>query len=49
MKLQIKELGANVLATAPDKGKQKQMEKSLQAFKEGRVHQQQGDRLAKTV
>lgn len=37
LKLQIKELGANVLATAPDKSKQKQMEKSLEAFKKGRV------------
>lgn len=35
LKLQIKELGANVLATAPDKSKQKQMEKSLEAFKKG--------------
>uniref|UniRef100_H3C4R3 Structural maintenance of chromosomes protein n=1 Tax=Tetraodon nigroviridis TaxID=99883 RepID=H3C4R3_TETNG len=33
LKLQIKELEANVLATAPDKSKQKQMEKSLEAFK----------------
>ncbi|XP_073338571.1 structural maintenance of chromosomes protein 4 [Pagrus major] len=30
---QIKELEANVLAAAPDKAKQKQMEKSLEAFK----------------
>lgn len=37
MKLQIKELEANVLATAPDKSKQKQMEKSLEAFKKGRL------------
>lgn len=36
MKLQIKELEANVLAAAPDKTKQKQMEKSLEAFKKGR-------------
>lgn len=35
MKLQIKELEANVLAAAPDKAKQKQMEKSLEAFKNG--------------
>ncbi|XP_029699084.1 structural maintenance of chromosomes protein 4 isoform X2 [Takifugu rubripes] len=33
LKLQIKELEANVLASAPDKSKQKQMEKSLEAFK----------------
>uniref|UniRef100_A0A8C4DWC4 Structural maintenance of chromosomes protein n=1 Tax=Dicentrarchus labrax TaxID=13489 RepID=A0A8C4DWC4_DICLA len=33
LKLQIKELEANVLAAAPDKTKQKQMEKSLEAFK----------------
>uniref|UniRef100_A0A8D3DZU1 Structural maintenance of chromosomes 4 n=1 Tax=Scophthalmus maximus TaxID=52904 RepID=A0A8D3DZU1_SCOMX len=33
MKVQIKELEANVLAAAPDKAKQKQMEKSLGAFK----------------
>ncbi|XP_054473156.1 structural maintenance of chromosomes protein 4 [Anoplopoma fimbria] len=33
LKLQIKELEANVLAAAPDKTKQKQMEKSLDAFK----------------
>ncbi|KAM7399221.1 hypothetical protein PAMP_018507 [Pampus punctatissimus] len=33
LKLQIKELEANVLAAAPDKVKQKQMEKSLDAFK----------------
>uniref|UniRef100_A0A7N8XLR9 Structural maintenance of chromosomes protein n=1 Tax=Mastacembelus armatus TaxID=205130 RepID=A0A7N8XLR9_9TELE len=33
LKLQIKELEANVLAAAPDKAKQKQMEKSLEAFK----------------
>uniref|UniRef100_A0A3B3I7V9 Structural maintenance of chromosomes protein n=1 Tax=Oryzias latipes TaxID=8090 RepID=A0A3B3I7V9_ORYLA len=31
--LQIKELEANVLAAAPDKNKQKQMEKSLENFK----------------
>lgn len=37
LKLQIKELEANVLAAAPDKAKQKQMEKSLEAFKKGRV------------
>lgn len=36
MKLQIKELEANVLAAAPDKAKQKQMEKSLEGFKKGR-------------
>lgn len=36
LKLQIKELEANVLASAPDKSKQKQMEKSLEAFKKGR-------------
>nr|XP_020471286.1 structural maintenance of chromosomes protein 4 isoform X2 [Monopterus albus] len=33
LKLQIKELEANVLAAAPDKTKQKQMEKSLETFK----------------
>ncbi|XP_028276137.1 structural maintenance of chromosomes protein 4 isoform X2 [Parambassis ranga] len=33
LKPQIKELEANVLAAAPDKAKQKQMEKSLEAFK----------------
>lgn len=33
LKLQMKELEANVLAAAPDKTKQKQMEKSLEAFK----------------
>lgn len=33
LKRQIKELEANVLAAAPDKAKQKQMEKSLEAFK----------------
>ncbi|XP_068601479.1 structural maintenance of chromosomes protein 4 isoform X1 [Brachionichthys hirsutus] len=33
LKLQMKELEANVLAAAPDKSKQKQMEKSLQAFR----------------
>ncbi|XP_024910869.1 structural maintenance of chromosomes protein 4 isoform X2 [Cynoglossus semilaevis] len=33
LKLQIKELEANVLAAAPDKAKQKQLEKSLEAFK----------------
>ncbi|XP_055022651.1 structural maintenance of chromosomes protein 4, partial [Boleophthalmus pectinirostris] len=33
LKLQIKELEANVLAAAPDKTKQKQLEKSLEAFK----------------
>lgn len=37
LKLQIKELEANVLASAPDKSKQKQMEKSLETFKKGRV------------
>lgn len=37
MKLQIKELEANVLAAAPDKAKQKQLEKSLEAFKKGRL------------
>lgn len=37
LKVQIKELEANVLAAAPDKAKQKQMEKSLDAFKKGRV------------
>lgn len=35
LKLQIKELEANVLAAAPDKVKRKQMEKSLEAFKKG--------------
>ncbi|XP_072320218.1 structural maintenance of chromosomes protein 4 isoform X2 [Eucyclogobius newberryi] len=33
LKLQIKELEANVVAAAPDKTKQKQLEKSLEAFK----------------
>uniref|UniRef100_A0A1A8IT34 Structural maintenance of chromosomes protein n=2 Tax=Nothobranchius kuhntae TaxID=321403 RepID=A0A1A8IT34_NOTKU len=33
LKLQMKELEANVLAAAPDKAKQKQLEKSLEAFK----------------
>lgn len=33
LKSQIKELEANVIATAPDKTKQKQMEKNLEAFK----------------
>ncbi|KAI3354218.1 hypothetical protein L3Q82_018758 [Scortum barcoo] len=33
LKLQIEELAANVLAAAPDKAKQKQLEKSLEAFK----------------
>ncbi|XP_058489020.1 structural maintenance of chromosomes protein 4 isoform X1 [Solea solea] len=33
LKIQIKELEANVLAAAPDKAKRKQMEKSLEAFK----------------
>ncbi|XP_029963747.1 structural maintenance of chromosomes protein 4 isoform X1 [Salarias fasciatus] len=33
LKVQMKELEANVLAAAPDKAKQKQMEKSLEAFK----------------
>ncbi|KAM6961494.1 LOW QUALITY PROTEIN: structural maintenance of chromosomes protein 4 [Aplochiton taeniatus] len=33
LKPQIKELEANVLAAAPDKSKQKQLEKSLEAFK----------------
>ncbi|KAM8853656.1 structural maintenance of chromosomes protein 4 isoform 1-T2 [Synchiropus picturatus] len=33
LKLQIKELEGNVLAAAPDKVKQKQMEKRLEAFK----------------
>ncbi|KAM9812168.1 structural maintenance of chromosomes protein 4 [Syngnathus typhle] len=33
LKKQMKELEANVLAAAPDKTKQKQMEKSLEAFK----------------
>ncbi|KAK3513079.1 hypothetical protein QTP70_000984 [Hemibagrus guttatus] len=33
LKSQIKELEANVIAAAPDKAKQKQMEKSLEAFK----------------
>lgn len=37
LKPQIKELEANVLAAAPDKTKQKQMEKSLEAFKNGKV------------
>ena len=37
LKLQMKELEANVLAAAPDKAKQKQMEKSLEAFKKGRI------------
>lgn len=37
MKLQMKELEANVLAAAPDKAKQKQMEKSLEAFKKGKI------------
>ncbi|XP_075892320.1 structural maintenance of chromosomes protein 4 isoform X2 [Nelusetta ayraudi] len=32
-KLKLKELEANVLAAAPDKAKQKQMEKSLEGFK----------------
>lgn len=36
LKLQLKELEANVLAAAPDKAKQKQMEKSLEAFKKGK-------------
>lgn len=35
-KLKLKELEANVLAAAPDKAKQKQMEKSLEGFKKGR-------------
>ncbi|XP_076002157.1 structural maintenance of chromosomes protein 4 isoform X1 [Genypterus blacodes] len=34
LKIQIKELEANVLAAAPDKAKQKQLEKSLGAFKQ---------------
>lgn len=46
LKLQIKELGANVLATAPDKSKQKQMEKSLEAFKKGRLLQSAARRPA---
>ncbi|XP_036392385.1 structural maintenance of chromosomes protein 4 [Megalops cyprinoides] len=33
LKSQMKELEANVVAAAPDKNKQKQMEKSLEAFK----------------
>lgn len=33
LKLQMKELEANVVAAAPDKTKQKQLEKSLEAFK----------------
>ncbi|XP_060731020.1 structural maintenance of chromosomes protein 4 [Tachysurus vachellii] len=33
LKSQIKELEANVIAAAPDKAKQKQMEKNLEAFK----------------
>ncbi|XP_077468486.1 structural maintenance of chromosomes protein 4 [Stigmatopora argus] len=33
LKVQMKDLEANVLAAAPDKTKQKQMEKSLEAFK----------------
>ncbi|KAJ8368790.1 hypothetical protein SKAU_G00088180 [Synaphobranchus kaupii] len=33
LKSQMKELEANVVAAAPDKSKQKQMEKSLEAFK----------------
>ncbi|XP_077422649.1 structural maintenance of chromosomes protein 4 [Vanacampus margaritifer] len=33
LKVQMKELEANVLAAAPDKTKQKRMEKSLEAFK----------------
>ncbi|CAL1570578.1 unnamed protein product [Knipowitschia caucasica] len=33
LKLQIKELEANVVASAPDKTKQKQLDKSLEAFK----------------
>lgn len=35
LKVQIKELEANVVAAAPDKAKQKQMEKNLEAFKKG--------------
>nr|XP_057935119.1 structural maintenance of chromosomes protein 4 [Doryrhamphus excisus] len=34
LKVQMKELETNVLAAAPDKTKQKQMEKSLEAFKQ---------------
>lgn len=37
LKPKIKELEANVLAAAPDKAKQKQLEKSLEAFKKGRI------------
>ena len=37
LKPQIKELEANVLAAAPDKTKQKQMEKSLESFKKGKL------------
>uniref|UniRef100_A0AAR2INF9 Structural maintenance of chromosomes protein n=1 Tax=Pygocentrus nattereri TaxID=42514 RepID=A0AAR2INF9_PYGNA len=36
LKSQMKELEANVIAAAPDKAKQKQMEKSLAAFKKSR-------------
>ncbi|KAJ8388658.1 hypothetical protein AAFF_G00130670 [Aldrovandia affinis] len=35
LKSQMKELEANVVAAAPDKSKQKQMEKSLEAFRKG--------------
>lgn len=48
LKLQIKELEANVLAAAPDKSKQKQMEKSLEAFKKGRVLRSAARRRAVT-
>ena len=37
LKLQMKELEANVIAAAPDKAKQKQIEKSLDAFKKGGI------------
>lgn len=33
----MKELEANVIAAAPDKTKQKQMEKNLEAFKKSKI------------
>lgn len=35
LQTQIKELEANVIATAPDKNKQKELEKTLAGYKKG--------------
>lgn len=37
LKAQVKELEANVIATAPDKTKQKELEKKCNSYKEGKL------------